>query len=139
MFSEPALNFNSKASLEINTSNIDSSPPAPPSYNSEATYSPSGQQGEVQFSIGSNSGVGGGSGGENKSKHSDDDDTASIAESLNGSTATATTNSAVVVGGGGSDNEKTVLKAEVKSLNQEVQALMKRIKTIEDGWSYLYI
>ena len=137
MFSEPALNFNSKASLEINTSNIDSSPPAPPSYNSEATYSPSGQQGEVQFSIGSNSGVGGGSGGENKSKHSDDDDTASIAESLNGSTATATTNSAVVVGGG-SDNEKTMLKAEVKSLNQEVQALMKRIKTIEDGLSYLF-
>lgn len=136
MFSEPALNFNSKASLEINTSNIDSSPPAPPSYNSEATYSPSGQQGDVQFSIGSNSGVGGGSGGENKSKHSDDDDTASIAESLNGSTATATTNSAVVVGG--SDNEKTMLKSEVKSLNQEVQALMKRIKTIEDGWSYLY-
>lgn len=105
--SEPALNLNSKASLEINT-NLDaaSSP--------QSEFSPATNGGDlVQFSIGG--------GSDTKSKHSEteEDETASIS-------------GADVDVGGKKDNSR--LKSEISSLNQEINSLMKRIKITEDGW-----
>lgn len=109
--SEPALNLNSKASLEINTNNLDVSPRSATLDLSPATAAAiSSQAAElVQFSIGGSS--------DTKSKHSEteDDDALSISELE------------------AERKEKALLKVEIKSLNQEIQSLMKRIKSIEDG------
>lgn len=132
--SEPALNLNSKASLEINTSNLDTSP-SPATFGSDVSpgsaaiaaastvLDASGVSGGglVQFSIGSG-------GSDTKSKHSEteEDETASV--------------SGDVTDAVNERKEKALLKTEIKSLTQEIQSLMKRIKNIEDGkWIWFQI
>lgn len=71
---------------------------------------------DVQFLVGT----------DNKSKHSETEDEASISE-LNEFKETTTRENE------SNAKEKALLKGEIKSLNQEIQSLLKRTKTIEDG------
>lgn len=67
--------------------------------------------------------------GDNKSKHSETEDDSSSEIFLEENKRAKSTSD---------DNENAMLKKEIKSLNQEIQSHLTRIKNIQEGLSAIY-